>query len=46
MNTAHDAKNEMPTPMIVTQCAPARPIALPKSPATIAATSGTSGMTR
>jgi hypothetical protein len=41
-----DAAKETATPRIVTQCAPARPTALPPSPATIAPASGASGTRR
>src|SRR5262245_48806609 len=41
-----DAKKEIPTPTIVTLCAPARPIARPNRPATMAPASGASGTIR
>ena len=40
------AAAEAATPTIVTECAPARPICAPKSPATIAAASGARTMMR
>jgi hypothetical protein len=41
-----ESAQEMPTPTIVTQCAPARPICLPARPATIAAMSGANTIVR
>jgi hypothetical protein len=41
-----DSTNEIVTPMIVTQCAPARPIFLPNNPAAAAAIKGAKTMLR
>ena len=46
LSTTQERMKEVPTPIMVTQCEPARPICLPKNPAMIAPNKEARGMAR